>query len=85
MSYVDNSVEIGDFFLFFVAFPTKSSEKLWISWSIKNYVKKVYRFGQWSRLKSFYSYLSKFVLYFSRNQTEISIKIVKRGKENVGL
>ncbi len=35
VSYVDNSVEIGDFFIFFVTFLTKSSEKLWISWSIR--------------------------------------------------
>ena len=55
MSYVDNSVEIGDFFIFFVYFLTKSSEKLWISRSIKIYV---------AALKSFYSYSVENVLYF---------------------
>lgn len=39
---VDNSVEIGDFFIFFVAFLTKSSEKLWISWSISSIKEKRY-------------------------------------------
>ncbi len=42
VSYVDNSVEIGDFFIFFVAFLTKSSEKLWISWSISSIKEKRY-------------------------------------------
>jgi len=31
VSCVENYVEIGDFFLFFASFLTKSSEKMWIS------------------------------------------------------
>lgn len=46
MSYVDNSVEIGDFFAFFADFTTKSSEKLWISWSIKVFKQNGNRVGQ---------------------------------------
>lgn len=65
---VDNSVEIGDFFIFFVTFLTKSSEKLWISWSIRIIWKKSYRFGQWAFQNLFISILAYLCYTFRVNQ-----------------
>jgi len=47
VSCVENYVEIGDFFLFFASFLTKSSEKMWISWSMEISMRKIYRIGQY--------------------------------------
>lgn len=65
---VDNSVEIGDFFIFFVTFLTKSSEKLWISWSIRIIWKNSYRFGQWAFQNLFISILAYLCYTFRVNQ-----------------
>ncbi len=82
VSYVDNSVEIGDFFIFFCNFSYKIVRKTVDKLVNQNYLEKFIPIWSMGFSKSFYFYFGLFVLYFSSKSEN---KTVKRGKENVGL